>query len=144
MQSLLLWESSEYDTNWVRLFVVLGNQHEMRMCLIVICMLLGSMNIFHIFSRTAQFKKKSYRTPKVFWFSLQNCSEIFLILRTNERDRIKHVRRSSRKYPFILVRFQWNLNYRDRRSKDISNIKFCENVSSGSRLFHAGGQVWRT
>ena len=35
---------------------------------------------------------------------LYNLSETFLILRRNERDMIKNVRRSSRKEPVILVR----------------------------------------
>jgi len=49
---------------------------------------------------------------------------IYKILRRIQQDIIINVRRSSCKVPLILVRFQWNLNFYGRLSKNtqISNI----------------------
>jgi hypothetical protein len=78
----------------------------------------GSIVFFHIISWTAQFSKKksSFNLKCVFWFSLQILSMKFLILRTIDRDITINVLRSSRKI-FILVKFQWNLNFLDKFSK---------------------------
>ena len=91
---LLLWESNEYYTTWLCVFVALDNQHAMRMHHIVISGLPVFMIFFHIFSQTARFSKNNLvNTKSVFWFSLQIFfSETFLSLRRNERDMIKNVR----------------------------------------------------
>ena len=50
-------------------------------------------------------KKKLLNTKCMFWVSLQLLSEVFLILRRNERDMIKNLYRFSCKVPFIFVGF---------------------------------------
>jgi hypothetical protein len=82
----------------------------------------------------AIFENKLLNIKCVFWFSLQILSETFLIVRRNERAVIKNICWSSYKVSFILVRFYWPLNFLDRFSKNPSNIKFHENMSSGSRV----------
>jgi len=72
----------------------------------------------------------------VFWFTLQILSEMFIILRRNERDFIINVHRSSRGVPDILVRLQRNLNFLNRVLKisQISNYTKIRPVEV--ELFH--------
>ena len=74
----------------------------------------------------------------VFWFTLQILSEMFIILRRNERDFTINVYRSSREVPYILVRLQRNLNFLNRIPKisQISNYTKIRTVEV--ELFHAG------
>ena len=73
-------------------------------------------------------------------FSTTFLSETFLILRRIQRD-IINVQRSSCKVPVILVRFQSNLNFLGRLSKntEISNLMKIRPV--GAELFRADGQT---
>ena len=67
---------------------------------------------------------------------LTNVPQIFSILRRTERYIIINVHGSLCKVSFILVRFQWNLNFLDRYRKN--EIIFYENPSSGSRIVPCG------
>jgi hypothetical protein len=109
----------------------LGVQHAMRMRHIAICGLPHSTIFFpHYLINGTIFGKTSLNTKCVFWFSLQRLFETFLILRRTERDIIKIVCRSACKVPVIFGKLYWNWNFLDK----ISNIKFHEDPSSGSRV----------
>jgi hypothetical protein len=63
---------------------------------IVICVPSSCTVFFHISHKKHSFRKKKILNVRcVFWFSAQGFSEIFLILRRNERDIIINVHRSS-------------------------------------------------
>jgi hypothetical protein len=68
----------------------------------------------------------------VFRVSLQTSSEIFLILRRNERDVIRSVHRSSCKVPCIQILMKLDFSGQIFEKKQ-SNVKFHENLSSESR-----------
>jgi hypothetical protein len=75
--------------------------------------------------------------------SYPTLSETFLILKRIERDIIINIHRGTLKILVILVRYQWNLNFLHRLSKNnqISNVK--KNCPLGTELFHADGQTDR-
>jgi hypothetical protein len=74
----------------------------------------------------------------VVWFSLKLLSETFLIRRRTGRNMTKYVCWPSCKVLVILVRFWWNFGFLDGVSKKNSNIKFYENLSSGSPVVLCG------
>jgi hypothetical protein len=61
-------------------------------------------------------------------------SEIFLILRRNERDMIKNVHWSSCRVLVILCPILMKLEFSLRIFEKYSNIKFHENPAGGSRV----------
>ena len=73
----------------------------------VVCLVLP--NFFHITSQTAQISKKKktlLNTKRVFWFSVQISSQLFLILRRIQRNIIINVYRGLHvKYQFFLSVF---------------------------------------
>jgi hypothetical protein len=127
----------------VCLFVALSIQHAMRMRLIVICSLPRSTIIFHIFSQTTWFKKNVTEHKMCVLIFSTNLSKKFLILTRNERALIKYVYCSSCKVTFILVRFQWRLNFVNRFSKNPQITKFMKILLLGAELFRADGQTDR-
>jgi len=77
MQPLLQYKSNKYYIPWEYVLVVLGTQHEMHMCHIVICGLYGSTIFFHIIYKRHNLKKKLQNIKRVFWFSLEFCPKRF-------------------------------------------------------------------
>jgi len=77
----------------------------------------------------------------VFWFSLQLMFETYPILKRIEQDMIKNVCWYSCKVPVILVKFQWNLNFLNRVSKNAHISNFIS--SCGSRVVPCG-QTWQS
>jgi hypothetical protein len=69
-----------------------------------------------------------------------NLSETSPILKRIQRDIMINVQRSSRKVPVILVRFEWNLNFLDRLSKNTQISNFMKLRPLGVKLFHADGR----
>ena len=71
----------------------------------------------------------------MFWFSLQLLSETFIILRRTERDIITNVHQTSKQS----ASYSWQIYMKLKPERQISekhlNIKFNENLSSGSRVF---------
>jgi len=79
-------------TQPVCLLVALGTQHATRMRHIVICGLPPPYNIFpHYLIKGTIFQNKLFNIKCVLRVSLQCLSEIFLILRRNERDIIEYI-----------------------------------------------------
>ena len=116
-------------------FVALGTQHRMHMGHIVVCGLVRS-TVFSTLSHK-QHDLKKLNTKCVFRVSLKLLSEIFFILRRTARDMIENVHWSSCKVPNIFVHFNDTCNFSTDFRK-YSNIKFHENLSSGSRIFPYG------
>jgi hypothetical protein len=77
---------------------------------------------------------------RVFWFSLQLLSEIFL-LRRIRLGTIINVRRSSRKVPVIRVGFWRTVNYLGRFSRNTQIPNFMKIRPLGADLLHADGQT---
>jgi hypothetical protein len=67
--------------------------------------------------------------------------ETFLILRRTERDININVHESSSKVTVIPIRFQWNLDYIDKLSKNIQIQNFMKICRVAAELFHADGQT---
>ena len=87
-------------------FVALGIEHKIRTRHIFNCGLSVCTICFSKLShKRHNFRKKSYWTLNVCWFSLQLLSETFFILRKTERDVIISVYWFSCKVRNILVRF---------------------------------------
>ena len=76
-----------------------------------------------------------------FWFTLQILSEMFIILRRNERDITIDVHRSSCEVHDILVRLQRNLNFLNRFTKISQISNYMKTRTVEVELFHADGQT---
>jgi hypothetical protein len=90
------------------------------------------------------FEETLLNTKCVFWFSLHLLSEIFLILRRNERDSTKNIYWSS----LWSTRYSCPILMKPEFSRQIfeksSSITFHENPSSGSRVVPFGRTDGRT
>jgi len=84
---------------------------------------------------------KVLNTKFVFWFYLQISSATFHIMRRTEQDIITNVYRSSCKVPVILVRFEWNLNFLNRFSRNSQISNFMKTCPVGAELLHADGRT---
>jgi hypothetical protein len=84
------------------------------------------------------FREKLLNIKCAFWFSILPSSKTYLILRRISRDTIKNVKRPSCKVPIILVGFFMKLEFSRQIFEKVSNIKFHQNSSSGSRVVPCG------
>jgi hypothetical protein len=107
-------------------------------CAILSSVAYPDLQYFSTLSHTRHdFRKKLLKTKCVFWFSIQLSSETFLTLGRNERDMIINVYWSSREVPVILVRFQWNLNFLSKGSKNLQILNFMKIRPVWAELSHA-------
>ena len=107
-------------------------------CYVVTCGLSGSTTFSHIIAhKTRFFLKPIMSTQGVFSFSVQLLSETFLVLRTTERHTNRTVYRSARKVPFVVVRFNLNLNLLYGFSENTKISNFTKTRSVAIELFHA-------
>jgi hypothetical protein len=70
-------------------------------------------------------------------------SETFLVVRRTDRDIIKNVYWSSCKVPVVIVRFERNLKFINRFSKNTEMSNFLKISPSGTELLFAEGQTDR-
>jgi hypothetical protein len=80
----------------------------------------------------------------LFLFYLQLLYELFLILKRTEWERIKNLFWYSYNVPVVPFRFQWNLSFLDKFSKDTQISNFMKIPPMGTELFHADGQTHMT
>jgi hypothetical protein len=100
----------------------------------------GSTMFFsHYLINSTIFGKKLVNPNCVFWFFVQPFPEIFLILRSTGRDRLKMYTGLQVKYPLILSYFLFfKTDFSQQIFEKYSNIKFQEYPSSGRAVVPCG------
>ena len=127
MQPLLEWKINKYYLFWVCVFSL---RHAVCNAHASYCPLwpVRLYNIFPLYLiNDTIFEQKLLNRKYVLWFSLQLFSEIFLILRRNEREMIKNVYWSSYTVP---VCYSWHIF-----------VKF--DISTDSRKIHKYKNSWK-
>ena len=119
--------------------VALGNQHAKCMRRIILSPTpYPALPYFSTLShKRHDFQKILLNTRHVFWVPLQTFLEHFSLLRKIQRVIIKNVHSSSCKVPFLFVRFQWNINFLGRFSKNSQISNFMQFRPVGGELFLA-------
>ena len=103
----------------------------------VICRLSNCTILLHVILKRHDFRNKFLNLERVFWFSLQLLSEIFLITRRIQLDIVINVQTPACKVPVILVRFSRNFNFLNIFSKNTQISNFTKIRTVGADLFHA-------
>ena len=100
-------------------------------------------NIFphYLINSTFFGEKKLLNLKCVFRFSLQLLSEALLILRRIQRYMIINIQMFLCKVAVILVRFQWNVTFHDRFSRNPQMPSFVKIRPVGFELFQADRQT---
>jgi hypothetical protein len=99
-------------------------------------------NIFPTLSQNDKAFEKTLLDKKcLFGASLQLLSEMYFILRRNERDVIENVCWSSCKIPDVHTRFWLDLNFSDRISKNTRISNFMKILPAVAELVHGDGRT---
>jgi hypothetical protein len=85
-----------------------------------------------------------FSKKRVFWFSVQILSEIFVVLSRIQRDAFLNVRTSLCKLPVILVRFEWKANFFETFFGKSSKRLWKYFQYEPSCPMRTDGQTWRS
>ena len=146
MQPLLWWKNNKYYIFWVCAYSLRCSACTAHAPYChVAC---PALQYFSTFShKRRDFRKKVIEHKMCVLIFCTTLSEMFFILRRNERDMIKMSFGLHVKYRLFLWDFNESLIFSTYFQKKYSNIKCNENTSSGSRVFPCGWKeewTWRS